>query len=167
MIKVERPGLGDDTRAWGPPFAEPKEKGASKESAYYLGVNRNKKSITVDFTKKEGQKILHELASRSDVLVENFIPGKLAQYNLDYETLSKINPKLIYASITGRQVWGWTLILLGYGPTGPYSTKPGYDVMIEAEAGLMYVTGEAEGPPVKVGVAITGKMAQPTNSTSA
>ncbi|KAJ9086858.1 hypothetical protein DSO57_1039213 [Entomophthora muscae] len=143
IIKVERPGLGDDTRAWGPPFAEPKVKGASKESAYYLGVNRNKKSITVDFTKAGGQKILHELALKSDILVENFIPGKLAQYNLDYETLAKINPKLIYASITG------------YGPTGPYGTKPGYDVMIEAEAGLMYVTGEKDGPPVKVGVAIT------------
>ncbi len=106
-------------------------------------VNRNKKSVALSFQQPEGVKILHELAKTSDVLVENYIPGALKKYQLDYETLRKINPKLIYASITG------------YGQYGPYSSRAGYDVMVEAEMGLMHITGERDGTPVKVGVAVT------------
>lgn len=151
MIKVENPKGGDDTRAWGPPFAgnqhDPADRG---ESAYFLSVNRNKKSITVNFRTKEGQAIIHDLAKRCDILVENYVPGKLQKYGLGYEQLKELNPKLIYASITG------------YGQTGPYATRPGYDCIIEAEAGLMHITGESTGPPVMVGVAVTGKHSFPT-----
>ncbi|KAG0327927.1 Gamma-tubulin complex component 3, partial [Podila humilis] len=145
VIKCENPRGGDDTRAWGPPFApnkDPEDK-ALTESAYFLSVNRNKKSITVNFRSKEGQALIYDLVRKCDVLVENYVPGKLAEMGLDYQTVSKINPRLVYASITG------------YGQTGPYAKRPGYDVMIEAEAGLMYITGEEHGPPVKVGVAVT------------
>ncbi|KAJ3193235.1 hypothetical protein HK101_005169, partial [Irineochytrium annulatum] len=131
VIKVENRTGGDDTRAWGPPFA-------NGESAYFLGINRNKKSITVNFKKPEGVEII-----RRDVLVENFVPGKLDAMGLGYEALRKVNPRLVYTSITG------------YGPTGPSAKQPGYDLIIEAEAGLMHITGEREGAPVKVGVAIT------------
>jgi succinate---hydroxymethylglutarate CoA-transferase len=117
--------------------------GRPGESAYFIGVNRNKKSVGLSFQSPEGVKILHELAKTSDVLVENYIPGALRKYQLDYESLHKINPKLIYASITG------------YGQTGPYSQRAGYDVMVEAEMGLMHITGERDGSPVKVGVAVT------------
>ncbi|KUL91745.1 hypothetical protein ZTR_01124 [Talaromyces verruculosus] len=145
VIKVEHPQRGDDTRAWGPPFA--KYQDASKkgpgESAYYLAVNRNKKSIGLSFAHTSGVDILHRLVKECDVLVENYLPGSLKKYAMDYETLSKINPKLIYASITG------------YGQTGPYSNRAGYDVMVEAEMGLMHITGSRDGPPVKVGVAVT------------
>jgi succinate--hydroxymethylglutarate CoA-transferase len=137
VIKIEHPVRGDDTRAWGPPFAAP------HESAYYLAVNRNKKSIGLNFQSDEGQKILRELVKTADVVVENFVPGNLAKYGLSYNDLAKINDRLIYASITG------------YGQTGPYRLRPGYDVMVEAEFGLMHITGEANGPPVKVGVAVT------------
>lgn len=109
----------------------------------FVQVNRNKKSLGLSFASEEGVKILHELAAQSDVLIENYIPGSLKKYKLDYETLSQINPKLIYASITG------------YGQTGPYSNRAGYDVMVEAEMGLMHITGSRDGPPVKVGVAVT------------
>ncbi|KAJ6119802.1 hypothetical protein N7523_004082 [Penicillium sp. IBT 18751x] len=146
VIKVEHPVRGDDTRAWGPPYAQ-YEDGSSKkgpgESAYYLAVNRNKKSLGLSFQHKSGVEILHKLAKECDVLVENYLPGGLKKYGMDYETLKEINPKLIYASITG------------YGQTGPYSNRAGYDVMVEAEMGLMHITGARDGAPVKVGVAVT------------
>lgn len=106
-------------------------------------VNRNKKSLALSFAHPEGTEILHNLARSCDVLVENYLPGSLKKYNLDYDTLSEINPRLIYTSITG------------YGQTGPYSNRPGFDVMVEAEFGLMHLTGTRDGPPVKVGVAVT------------
>ncbi|KAF9114758.1 hypothetical protein BGW39_003261, partial [Mortierella sp. 14UC] len=144
VIKVENPNGGDDTRAWGPPFTGNQDTHIDRgESAYFLSVNRNKKSITVNFRTKEGQEIIHDLVKKSDILVENYVPGKLEKYGLGYEQVKKLNPKLIYASITG------------YGQTGPYATRPGYDCIIEAEAGLMHITGESTGPPVIVGVAVT------------
>ncbi|KAI8970226.1 CoA-transferase family III domain-containing protein [Mycotypha africana] len=145
VIKVEHPEGGDDTRAWGPPFAEnadPNDK-EHGESAYFLCANRNKKSITVNMKSAGGRQLLHDLVKQSDILVENYLPGKLEKMGLGFKQLAEINPRLIYASITG------------YGQTGPYSVRPGYDVIIEAEAGLMHITGEPTGPPVKVGVAIT------------
>ncbi|KAF1959580.1 CAIB/BAIF family protein [Byssothecium circinans] len=145
VIKIEHPTRGDDTRAWGPPYAKYTQEGhdGPGESAYYLGVNRNKRSIGLSFAHPAGVDILHRLAKECDVLVENYLPGSLAKYRMDYATLSKINPGLIYASITG------------YGQTGPYSNRAGYDVMVEAEFGLMHITGARDGPPVKVGVAVT------------
>ncbi|KAF9294678.1 hypothetical protein BGZ88_003537 [Linnemannia elongata] len=142
VIKVENPKGGDDTRAWGPPFAANPD-GSETESAYFLSVNRNKKSITVNIRSEAGKQLIRDLVKKCDILVENYVPGKLAGMGLGYEDLSALNPGLIYASITG------------YGQTGPYASRPGYDVMIEAEAGLMYITGEEQGPPVKVGVAVT------------
>ncbi|KAF2262592.1 CAIB/BAIF family protein [Lojkania enalia] len=136
----------DDTRAWGPPYAKPtlgKHTTGPGESAYYLAVNRNKKSVGLSFAHPAGVDILHRLVRECDVLVENYLPGSLAKYAMDYETVSNINPSLIYASITG------------YGQTGPYRDRAGYDVMVEAELGLMHITGERNGPPVKVGVAVT------------
>jgi len=125
VIKIEHPTRGDDTRAWGPPYAKhikgtETQKAASGESAYFLSVNRNKKSLALSFQSAEGVKILHKLAEECDVLVENYLPGALAKYGMDYQTLKKVNPRLIYASITG------------YGQTGPYSNRAGYDVMVEA-----------------------------------
>ncbi|KAG9070577.1 hypothetical protein KI688_008115 [Linnemannia hyalina] len=142
VIKVENPKGGDDTRAWGPPFAANLD-GSETESAYFLSVNRNKKSITVNIRSEAGKQLIRDLVKKCDILVENYVPGKLAGMGLGYEDLSALNPGLIYASITG------------YGQTGPFASRPGYDVMIEAEAGLMYITGEERGPPVKVGVAVT------------
>jgi formyl-CoA transferase len=136
IIKVERPGTGDDTRTWGPPFA-------GGESAYYLCCNRNKKSIAVDLKRSEGVKLVKALAETSDVLVENFTPGLMQQFGLDYETLRKSNPRLVYASITA------------YGQDGPYRDRPGYDMVLSAVGGLMWITGERDGVPCKVGVAIT------------
>ncbi|KAK3987593.1 CoA-transferase family III domain-containing protein [Cladorrhinum sp. PSN332] len=149
VIKVEHPVRGDDTRAWGPPYASYKA-GSSQEgpgeSAYFLGVNRNKKSLALSFQDPAGVEILQKLAAKCDILVENYIPGSLKKYGLDFDTIHKINPSLIYASITG------------YGQTGPYSQRAGYDVMVEAEFGLMHITGSRDGPPVKVGVAVTDLM---------
>ncbi|KAL3427773.1 CoA-transferase family III [Phlyctema vagabunda] len=146
VIKIEHPTRGDDTRAWGPPYAPYKE-GSGKEgpgeSAYFFAVNRNKKSVGLSFQHESGVNILHKLAAESDILVENYLPGTLKKYGMDFQTLHKLNPKLIYASITG------------YGQTGPYSSRAGYDVMVEAEMGLMHITGNRDGPPVKVGVAVT------------
>jgi succinate--hydroxymethylglutarate CoA-transferase len=121
VVKVENPVGGDDTRAWGPPFADNKDLSDTQqgESAYFLCVNRNKKSVTVNMKSEGGRQLLQDLVKESDVLVENYLPGKLAKMGLGYEELSKINPKLIYASITG------------YGQTGPYANRPGYDVIIE------------------------------------
>ncbi|RHZ53605.1 hypothetical protein CDV55_103479 [Aspergillus turcosus] len=144
VLKIEHPTRGDDTRAWGPPYAPYLDgRGGPGESAYYLSVNRNKKSVALSFKEKEGADIVRQLAAVSDVVVENYLPGSLKKYGLDYESLAKIKPDLIYASITG------------YGQTGPYSDRAGYDVMVEAEMGLMHITGPRDGPPVKVGVAVT------------
>jgi crotonobetainyl-CoA:carnitine CoA-transferase CaiB-like acyl-CoA transferase len=136
VIKVERPGTGDDTRTWGPPFA-------GGESAYYLCCNRNKKSITVDLGKPQGRELASELAKKSDVLIENFTPGLMKRFGLDYEMLRDLNPGLIYCSISA------------YGQDGPYRDRPGYDMVLSAVGGLMWITGEREGNPCKVGVAIT------------
>ncbi|EWC47216.1 hypothetical protein DRE_03335 [Drechslerella stenobrocha 248] len=144
VIKLEHVKRGDDTRAWGPPYAPRKDgKPGAGESAYFLAVNRNKRSLALDFKAAAGQAIVKGLARRCDVLVENYLPGTLSKYGLDYSSLSAENPGLIYASITG------------YGQTGPYKARAGYDVMVEAEMGLMHITGERDGPPVKVGVAVT------------
>src|SRR6266545_5886012 len=137
VIKVESPE-GDETRGWGPPFAGE----ARGESAYYLCVNRNKRSIVVDFKTEDGRATLHELIKHSDVLLENFRPGTLGRFSLDFESASAINPNLIYCSISG------------FGQTGPLRDKPGYDFMIQAMGGLMSITGEPDGEPMKVGVAV-------------
>ncbi|KAJ7601138.1 CoA-transferase family III domain-containing protein [Mycena floridula] len=151
VIKVEQIGKGDDTRTWNPPSAPllpeesqpPNSTHLPPESTYFLACNRNKRSITVNFKSPQGTEILRKLVARSDILVENFISGKLSEMGLGYDDCQKINDKLIYASITG------------YGQTGPYSTAAGYDVVIEGEAGLMHITGEPDRPPSKVGVAST------------
>jgi len=137
VIKVERPGVGDETRHWGPPFAAP------GESAYFLCVNRNKRSITIDMKKPEGIEIIKSLARKSDVFLENFTPGTTEGLGIGYETIRGINPGIIYCSITG------------FGPDGPYRNRAGYDLAVSAFGGLMGITGEPDGPPVKVGVAIT------------
>jgi crotonobetainyl-CoA:carnitine CoA-transferase CaiB-like acyl-CoA transferase len=146
VIKVERPGAGDDTRAWGPPFLKD-EAGRDSTSAYFLCANRNKKSITADITRPEGQAILRRLAEQSDIVIENYKRGGLKQYGLDYEALRAINPRLIYCSITG------------FGQTGPYADRAGYDFLIQAMGGLMSITGGKDGEPgagpQKVGVALT------------
>ena len=145
VIKVERPDQGDETRSWGPPWQQPPA-GTSSASAYFLSCNRAKRSITVDFTRPEGAQLLRELAGKSDILLENFRPGGLARYGLDYESLSEHHPGLIYCSITG------------FGQTGPYRDRAGYDLLLQAMGGLMSITGEAEsagGKPAKVGVALT------------
>ena len=136
IIKIERPEVGDDTRTWGPPFA-------GGESAYYLCCNRNKKSITIDLKKPAGVELVKEFVKDSDALVENFTPGLMKGFGLDYDALKKINPGLIYCSITA------------YGQDGPYRDRPGYDMVLSAVGGLMWITGEPGRDSVKVGVAIT------------
>jgi crotonobetainyl-CoA:carnitine CoA-transferase CaiB-like acyl-CoA transferase len=147
VIKIERPGAGDDTRGWGPPFLRDAQGNDSADAAYYLCANRNKKSITVDFTTAEGQSIVRGLASKSDVVLENFKVGGLAAYGLDYAALRAINPRLIYCSITG------------FGQTGPYASRAGYDLLVQAMGGLMSITGrqddEPGAGPQKAGVAVT------------
>ncbi|NMY36061.1 MULTISPECIES: CaiB/BaiF CoA-transferase family protein [unclassified Pseudomonas] len=147
VIKVERPGNGDDTRAWGPPFLKDAYGESTGEAAYYLSANRNKQSVTIDFTKPEGQRLVRELAAKSDILIENFKVGGLQAYGLDYASLKDVNPDLIYCSITG------------FGQTGPYAKRAGYDFMIQGLGGLMSLTGRPEGEegagPVKAGVALT------------
>jgi crotonobetainyl-CoA:carnitine CoA-transferase CaiB-like acyl-CoA transferase len=147
VIKIERPGLGDETRAWGPPYLRDADGGETSESAYYLSANRNKRSVTVDITKPRGQEIVRRLAEISDVMLENFKVGGLAQYGLDHESLRAVNPRLIYCSITG------------FGQTGPYAARAGYDFLIQGMGGLMSITGRADGAPgagpQKVGVALT------------
>ncbi len=146
VIKVERPGAGDDTRAWGPPFLKDKNGENSKESGYYLGVNRGKKSITVDISKPRGQDIIKALAKDADIILENYKVGTLGRYQLDYDSIRKINEKIIYCSITG------------FGQTGPKSHQLAYDFLIQAMGGLMSVTGEKDqnpgGGPQKVGIPI-------------
>jgi len=146
VIKIERPGRGDDTRAYGPPWAKDAAGEDTDVSAYYLCANRNKESITVDFTRAEGQALLRELAAQSDVLVENFKVGTLARYGLDYASLAAVNPRLIYCSITG------------FGQDGPYAERSGYDFLIQGMGGLMSVTGAPDGTPTKVGVALADVM---------
>lgn len=138
VIKVERPGHGDDTRSWGPPYLE---SGDSRESAYFLSANRGKESIAIDFKDPRGQAILRKLARKADILIENYKVGGLKAYGLDYDSISKINPAIVYCSISG------------FGQTGPSAKKPGYDFMIQATSGLMSVTGTEE--PTKVGVAVS------------
>jgi crotonobetainyl-CoA:carnitine CoA-transferase CaiB-like acyl-CoA transferase len=135
VIKIEHPGKGDDTRAWGPPFV-------NGESAYFLSINRNKESLTLDLKHPDGRRVLERLLERADVLVENFRPGTLARLGLGYEAVSLRWPRVVYCSISG------------FGQTGPRRAEPGYDAVIQAEAGLMSITGEAEGPPLRLGVAI-------------
>lgn len=147
VIKVERPGSGDDTRHWGPPYIKDAEGNDSREAAYFQSANRNKQSLTLDFTQPEGQRLVRELVAQCDVLLENFKVGGLAAYGLDYESLKAINPRLIYCSITG------------FGQTGPYAKRAGYDFMIQGLGGLMSLTGRPEAEegagPMKVGVALT------------
>ena len=146
VIKIERPVQGDDTRSWGPPYAKDQRGQDTSESAYYLSTNRGKKSVTVDITQEAGQKIIRQLAQESDVVLENFKVGGLKKYGLDYESLTKFNPELIYCSITG------------FGQTGPYANRPGYDFAIQGMGGLMSITGQPDdvpgGGPQKVGVAL-------------
>ena len=146
IIKIERPRSGDDTRSWGPPFADAMTGNAEQDeaarSAYFCSVNRNKRSLAIDITSAEGADILRRLAAESDVLVENFKVGGLAKYGLDYDSLRAINPRLVYCSITG------------FGQDGPDAHRAGYDFMIQGMGGLMSVTGEADGMPMKVGVAL-------------
>jgi len=146
VIKVERPGAGDDTRHWGPPFVKDGQGNDTAETAYFICINRNKRSITVDISKPEGQEIIRELAKESDVVIENYKVGDLAKYSLDYESLKKVKSDLIYCSITG------------FGQNGPYAHRPGYDFIIQGRGGVMSVTGEADdfegASPQKAGVAI-------------
>ena len=145
VIKLERPGRGDDTRSWGPPYLKDRDGRDTPDAAYFLAANRGKQSVTVDFTRPEGQALVRELAAVSDVLLENFKVGDLARYGLGYEDLSAINPRLVYCSITG------------FGQTGPLAGRPGYDFIIQAMGGLMSVTGERDdrpgGGPQKLGIA--------------
>jgi crotonobetainyl-CoA:carnitine CoA-transferase CaiB-like acyl-CoA transferase len=147
VIKVERPGTGDDTRGWGPPFLRDSDGRDTADAAYYLCANRNKKSVTIDFTTAQGQAIVRDLARSSDVLLENFKVGGLKAYGLDYESLKAVNPRLIYCSITG------------FGQTGPYAQRAGYDLLVQAMGGLMSITGrqddEPGAGPQKAGVAVT------------
>ncbi|KAL4222260.1 hypothetical protein ACF0H5_018297 [Mactra antiquata] len=137
VIKIENPGGGDDTRSWGPPFC------GESESAYFLSVNRNKRSVCVNIKDKSGQDIVREIAKKCDVLLENYIPGKLSKYNLGYQDISKIAPRLVYCSVTG------------YGQTGPDAHRAGYDIIVAATGGLTHITGPEDGEPCKVGVAMT------------
>lgn len=142
IIKVEKPGAGDDTRGWGPPWLSDGEGHATRESAYFATANRNKRSVTIDMARPEGQALIRQLAARSDVLVENFKVGGLKRYGLDYASLAALNPRLIYCSITG------------FGQDGPEAERAGYDFMIQGMSGLMSVTGSPETEPQKIGVAL-------------
>jgi len=146
VLKVERPGEGDDTRSWGPPWLKDRDGNDTPDSAYYLCANRGKRSITVDITTPEGQQRVRDLVLDSDVLVENYKVGGLAKYGLDYPSLSALNPRLVYCSITG------------FGQTGPYAPRAGYDFLIQGMGGLMSLTGTKDGEPLKVGVALADIM---------
>lgn len=147
VVKVERPGTGDDTRSWGPPFLKDEKGADTTEAAYYLSVNRNKRSVALDIASPEGARLVRELAAQSDIFVENFKVGGLAKYGLDYESLRAVNPRLIYCSVTG------------FGQNGPYANRPGYDFMIQGLGGLMSITGERDGVPgagpQKAGIAVS------------
>ena len=146
VIKVERPQQGDDTRSWAPPYMPDREGSPTTESAYFHGANRGKRSVCIDMSTEQGQVLIRKLAVESDVLIENFKVGGLKKYGLDYDSLKSLNPKLVYCSITG------------FGQTGPYAERAGYDFMIQAMGGLMSVTGTPEGEPMKVGVALADVM---------
>ena len=150
VIKIERPGAGDDTRAWGPPYLKDAQGRDTSEAAYYLSANRGKRSATVDISQPDGQRLLRTLAAQSDVVVENYRVGQLAKYGLDYASLAAINPRLIYCSITG------------FGQSGPYADRAGYDFIIQAMGGFMSITGERDdlpgGGPQKAGVAVSDLM---------
>ncbi|RUS66093.1 Acetyl-CoA:oxalate CoA-transferase [Saezia sanguinis] len=146
VIKIERPKVGDDTRQWGPPFIADENGDPTQLATYFLCCNRNKRSVAVDISTPEGQKLISELAKQSDIVVENYKVGGLKQYGLDYESLQKLNPRLIYCSITG------------FGQTGPYAPRAGYDLLIQASGGLMSITGQPDdapgGGPMRTGVAV-------------
>jgi len=150
VIKIERPGTGDDTRAWGPPYAKDAQGADTSEAAYYLAANRGKRSVTVDISTPEGQQIIRELAKHSDVVLENYKVGQLKRYGLDYESLKAVKPDLVYCSVTG------------FGQDGPYAHRAGYDFLIQGMGGLMSVTGERDdlpgGGPQKAGVALCDLM---------
>jgi len=150
VIKVERPGAGDDTRAWGPPFLKDRDGRDTAEAAYYLACNRGKRSVAIDFTTPDGRRLVRELARGADVLVENYKVGGLAKYALDYPSMAALNPRLVYCSITG------------FGQRGPYADRAGYDFIIQGMSGFMSVTGESDdlpgGGPQKAGIAITDLM---------
>jgi formyl-CoA transferase len=150
VVKIERPGSGDDTRAWGPPYLKDAEGAETSEAAYYLAANRGKRSVTVDLAHPEGQRVVRALAERADVVVENYKVDQLARYGLDYASLSAINPRLIYCSITG------------FGQTGPHRERAGYDFIIQGMGGFMSITGERDdrpgGGPQKAGIAVSDLM---------
>ncbi|MDR6287739.1 crotonobetainyl-CoA:carnitine CoA-transferase CaiB-like acyl-CoA transferase [Inquilinus ginsengisoli] len=146
VVKVERPGVGDDTRKWGPPFLQDADGADTSESAYYLSANRNKRSIAIDFTQPEGRALLRRLVAEADVLVENYKLGDLARHGLGYDDLKAELPGLIYCSITG------------FGQTGPYAPRAGYDYLVQAMGGIMSLTGPVDGEPMKVGVAVADLM---------
>ena len=143
VYKIEKPGEGDDTRGWGPPFADSSVTPGVRMSTYFMSANRGKHSVAIDIAQAEGAALVREMAAQCDVLVENFKVGGLAKYGLGFADLHAINPRLIYCSITG------------YGQTGPYAARPGYDFIIQGMGGLMGLTGEVEGEPMRAGVAVT------------
>lgn len=138
VIKIEKPGSGDEARNWGPPFISD-----TSESNYFISLNRNKKSICIDLKSQKGRELIYEMAKKSDVLVENYVPGKLNEIGLGYDDFVQLAPHLIYCSITG------------YGSDGPYKEKPGYDLIASSIGGLLHITGPRSGEPVRVGVAVT------------
>ncbi len=146
VVKIERPGMGDDTRKWGPPYVKDAAGNDTGESAYYLAANRNKRSVAVDISTPEGAALIKQLAAKADVLVENYKLGGLKKYGLDYAAIRKVNPSIIYCSITG------------FGQTGPNAHLPGYDLMAQGYGGIMSLTGEPDGTPMKVGVGIADVM---------
>ncbi len=146
VIKIEKPGEGDDTRGWGPPFIQNAD-GTTGDAAYFQSANRGKQSVCIDMAKPEGAGLIKALAAKSDILIENFKVGGLKKYGLDYESLKTANPRLIYCSITG------------FGQTGPYANRAGYDFMIQGMSGVMSITGEPNGEPMKIGVAFSGVFA--------
>lgn len=146
VVKVEKPDEGDDTRKWGPPYVRGSAGEKTNESAYYLSANRNKRSIAIDIGSDEGQELVHQLIAQADILVENYKVGGLAKYGLAYEQIKERYPRLIYCSVTG------------FGQTGPYANRPGYDFLIQGMGGIMSLTGEPDGEPMKVGVGIADVM---------
>ncbi|WP_033534046.1 CaiB/BaiF CoA transferase family protein [Bordetella trematum] len=146
VVKVEKPGEGDDTRKWGPPYIRDQAGQRTDESAYYLSANRNKRSIAIDIASEQGQALVHRLIAQADVLIENYKKGGLAKYGLSYEQIRERYPRLVYCSVTG------------FGQTGPYASRPGYDFLIQGMGGIMSLTGEPQGQPMKVGVGIADVM---------
>ena len=146
IIKVERPKAGDDTRKWGPPYVQDAEGNSTNESAYYLSSNRNKRSITINISQPQGQNLIRQLVKKADIFIENYKVGDMQKFGLSYDDLKQENPKIIYCSISG------------FGQTGPYAKRPGYDFLIQAMGGIMSFTGEPEGDPMKAGVGIADVM---------